>query len=234
MKEVVLVTGAARGIGRAIAIKLYNDGYRIAAFSRNIELLQELAAGLNDPDNFKIFAGDATDTQFVQNSVAEIENIWGGIDHLINNAGMAIFKKFVDSSLEDFKAQMDVNMYGVYNFTKAVVDGMIANKAGSIFTVSSLAGKNGFVHGTMYAATKHAVMGFSRSLMLELRDYNIRVGTICPGSVDTEMISNTPIEPKNIDKILTGEDVAEIISTMIKLPPRAMVSEIEVRPTNPK
>ena len=234
MKKVVVVTGAARGIGRSISLRLYNDGFRVAAFSRNSELLASLQEEINDSENLKVFTGDVTDAKFVNESINIIEKEWGGVEHLVNNAGLAIFKKFVDSSLDEFKQQMDVNMFGVYNVTKAVVNNMIARNSGSIFTVSSLAGKNGFVHGSMYAATKHAVMGFSRSLMLELRDHNIRVGTICPGSVDTDMIANTPIEPKNIDKILTGEDVADIISTMIKLPPRAMVSEIEVRPTNPK
>ncbi|RMD49738.1 MAG: SDR family NAD(P)-dependent oxidoreductase, partial [Ignavibacteria bacterium] len=151
-----------------------------------------------------------------------------------NNAGVAVFKKFMDSSLEEFKMQMNTNVYGIYNFTKAVSTNMIENKKGTIINISSLAGKNGFVYGTMYAATKHAVMGFTRSLMLELREYNIRVVAVCPGSVMTDMISNAPVKPSNPDKILAPEDVASTVKSIIELPDRANISELEIRPTNPK
>jgi len=234
MGDVVIVTGASRGIGKAITLRLFSEGYKVAAFGRDLAKLELLKAEIKDSEKFKIFSGDVTDSEFVTSSVKQIEEEWGKVDHLINNAGLAIFRKFVDSDLESFKAQMDVNMYGVYNFSKAVVDGMISRNSGSIITISSLAGKNGFNYGTMYSATKHAVMGFSRSLMLELREYNIRVGTVCPGSVDTDMITGTPIEPGDASKILSSEDVAEVVSAMLKLPPRALVSELEIRPTNPK
>jgi 3-oxoacyl-[acyl-carrier protein] reductase len=157
----------------------------------------------------------------------------GKVDHLINNAGMGILKKLVDSTLDEFKQQMDVNLYGVYNFTKAVLPNMIKNRSGSIINISSLAGKNAFVGGTMYGATKHGLMGFTKSLMLEVREYNIRVAAICPGSVDTSFNPNRAVIPEKKD-ILLSEDVAETVALVIKMPIRAMVSEIDIRPTNPK
>lgn len=232
--ELVIVTGASKGLGRIIAEKLYNAGYKIAVFARNKELLDNFAGEINDPENFMTSAGDVTDQQFVNDSVSKIISVHGGVDHLINNAGLAIFKKFVDSSPEEFKAQMDVNMFGIYNLTKAVVPGMIEKRKGTILNISSISGKNGFVNGTMYSATKHAVMGFTRSLMLELREYNIKVGSICPGSISTDMLSGTPLEPAKREKILDGGEIADLIKTILELPAKAMVSEIEIRPVNPK
>ncbi len=106
-------------------------------------------------------------------------------------------------------------------------------KSGTIVNISSLAGKNAFVNGAGYAATKWALMGFSKCLMLEEREYNIRVITVCPGSVDT---SFSPLEGKrgNSDKILKPQDVADAVLTAVTLPENAMMSEIDLRPTNPK
>jgi len=165
--------------------------------------------------------------------VQKILKGYGKIDHLINNAGMGILNKLVDSTLEEFKQQVDVNLYGVYNFTKAVINHMIENRKGSIINISSLAGKNAFVGGTMYGATKHALMGFTKSLMLEVREYNIRVAAICPGSVDTNFNPNREVIPEK-KNILLSEDVAETVMLVLKMPVRAMVSEIDIRPTNPK
>lgn len=111
---------------------------------------------------------------------------------------------------------------------------MVKQKSGSIINISSLAGKNGFQYGTTYAATKHAVMGFTKSLLLEVREHNIRVAAVCPGSVVTDMIMNTDMKPGQPEKILDPADVAEVVASIINLPPRALVSEVEIRPTNPK
>ncbi len=233
--QVSVVTGASRGIGKAIAKKLAKDGHALALFGRDVDKLEEIKRELqNDSSQIEIFAGDVADENFVVSSINEVIEKFGKVDHLINNAGVAYFNKFLDSNLDQFKRQIDTNLYGVYNFTKALINHFIERKSGSIITISSLAGKNGFVGGTMYAATKHAVMGFSKSLMLEVRDHNIRVCTICPGSVATDMLLGTNMEPGKIEKILSPNDVAETVSVFIKLPVRANMSEIDIRPTNPK
>lgn len=128
---------------------------------------------------------------------------------------------------------MQTNMVGVFNFTKAVLNNMIENQSGAIINISSLAGKSGFVGGSTYAATKHAVMGFTRSLLLEIRKYNIKVCAVCPGSVSTDMIANSQLHSKNFSRILQPQDVAEVVNTVINLPIHATISEIEIRPTNP-
>jgi 3-oxoacyl-[acyl-carrier protein] reductase len=233
-RELSIVTGASRGIGKAIAIRLAEENHDIMLFGRDMSALKSVK---REVEKFgvitEIFSGDAADEEFVNDSVNKVIRTYGKVDHLINNAGMGILKKFVESNLEEFKKQIDVNLYGVYNFTKAVISHMIENRKGSIVNISSLAGKNAFVGGTMYSATKHALMGFTKSLMLEVREYNIRVAAICPGSVDTDFNPSKNIfsEKKNI---LLSHDVAETVALVLKMPVRATVSEIDIRPTNPK
>lgn len=233
LRDLSIVTGGSRGIGKAIAVKLAKHGHDVIVFGRNESALSSVCDELKElGSNCNYFVGDILDEKYVYNAIEEIQSKFGKIDHLINNAGIGIFKKFVDSSLEDFKKQIDVNLYGVYNITKAVINGMVERKQGSIINIASLAGKNSFVGGTMYSATKHALLGFTRSLMLEVREYNIRVASICPGSVDTEFSTSGRVIPHK-KNILLPEDVADTVLSVIQMPVRALVSEIDIRPTNP-
>jgi short-subunit dehydrogenase len=233
-RELTIVTGGNRGIGKAIALRFAKENYNVMIFGRDIEALKKVKGEIKNAGvECEYFAGDAADVKFVNDSVSKIIAKYGKVDHLVNNAGIGIFKKLVDSNLEDFKKQIDVNLYGIYNFTKAVTDKMIERKKGSIINIASLAGKNSFVGGTMYSASKHAVLGFTRSLMLELREFNIRVAAICPGSVATEFFGGPGRHP-NYDKILKADDVAEAVMVILRLPAYALMSEIDLRPTNPK
>ncbi len=233
-RNVALVTGATKGIGEAIALKLAKENYDVIIYGRNLQRLEALQEKLkNLGSNTLSFGGDVADHEFVNNSVKEILLKYNKIDALINNAGIAHFELFVDSTLEQFKEQIETNLVGIYNFCKAVINNMIAEKKGTIINISSLAGKVGFSHGTMYAATKHAVMGFSRSLMQEVRKYDVRVVSICPGSVVTDMIMDSPIHPEEKQELLQPQDIAEIVYTTLRLPTRALISEIEIRPNNP-
>ncbi len=233
-RELTIVTGGNRGIGKSIALSFANENYNVMIFGRDVDALKQVKAEIkNTGVECDYFTGDAADEKFVNDSVTKIMAKYGKVDHLVNNAGIGIFKKLVDSNLEDFKKQIDVNLYGIYNFTKAVADKMIERKKGSIINIASLAGKNSFVGGTMYSASKHAVLGFTRSLMLELREFNIRVAAICPGSVATEFFGGPGRHP-NYEKILKADDVAEAVMVILRLPLTALISEIDLRPTNPK
>lgn len=228
-QKVAIVTGASKGIGEAISINLASQNILVCAFGRDEKALLKLA---ESNENISIYSGDLTENNFIQKSVSEILQKFGKIDYLINNAGLAVFKKFVDTSIEEFQDQININLYAVFNLTKAVVPHFIQRNIGTIINISSIAGKNGFVYGTTYAASKHALMGFTKSLFLELREYNIRVSAVCPGSVETEMIINSPVQPKNIDKVLKANDVAEAVKAIINMPQNALISEIEIRPNN--
>ena len=232
-KKSAIVTGASRGIGRAVAIKLAEEGYDIACFGRDIKKLKSLQTILNKKGvNSLLFSGNVADPEFVDRSIQKTLKKFVKIDVLVNNAGLAIFKKFTETDLKDFQNQIDTNVIGVFNFCKATLIPMIKRQKGTIINIVSLAGKNGFQYGTSYAATKHAVMGFSKSLMLEVRKENVRVIAICPGSVETEMIAASPIH-KNTNQVLKPSDIADTVSLAVNLPDRALISELEIRPNNP-
>lgn len=232
-KEVAIVTGASRGIGKAIAEKLASKNYDVILFGRNKKKLVQLSEELKKQDsNSKFYCGDVADPDFVNSSVNEIISLYGKIDVVVNNAGVAFFELFTNSTLEQLKTQIDANLYGVYNFCKATINHMITKQSGTIVNIVSQAGKFGFEYGTCYAATKHAVMGFSKSLLLEVRKHNIRVIALCPGSVETEMIKDSPIHEK-IKQYLKPKDIADTLYSAISLPNRAIISEIDIRPNNP-
>ncbi|MGH7702201.1 MAG: SDR family oxidoreductase, partial [Gemmatimonadales bacterium] len=140
---------------------------------------------------------------------------------------------FEELTTADWDATMATNLRSLFLVTREVLPAMRRRKAGTIVNLASLAGRNGFAGGTAYTASKHAVLGFSRSLMLETRKDNIRVVALCPGSVDTPLIRNQTMLRPDPDKILRPEDVAQTVLDVLRLPARAMVSELDIRPTNP-
>lgn len=233
-KELTVVTGASRGIGKAIALALAGENMDVIIFGRDVNALGKVQEEIKRKNvNCEYFSGDVGDEKFVQISIRKITDVYGKIDHLINNAGVGILKKLEESKLDEFKEQVNANIYGVYNFSRAVAGDMIKRRKGSIINIVSLAGKNGFIGGTMYGATKHAVLGFTKSLMMEVREFNVRVAAVCPGSVATGFGSGHN-QQKEVAKVLASEDVAHAVLSIIKLPVRALMSEIDLRPTNPK
>lgn len=229
-----LITGATEGIGKATALALGEAGWQVGVCARtatrvDATLNQLRAAGIRASGK----AADVSDPAQVGVLVAQIEKELGPIDALVNNAGILVGKHFLELSLEEWDRTMATNVRSLFVVTRAVLPGMLERQRGTVVNVASLAGRNGFVGGTAYAASKHAVLGFSRSLMLETRKQGIRVIAICPGSVATGMLENQPLLRADADKILMPEDVARMIVTSLELPLRALVSELDVRPTNP-
>jgi NADP-dependent 3-hydroxy acid dehydrogenase YdfG len=169
----------------------------------------------------------------VKAMVDQITRAAGAVDVLVNNAGVGLLRPFEELTLEDWDTTMATNLRSLYLVTREVLPGMRARKRGAIVNISSLAGRNGFAGGTAYVASKHAVLGFGRALMLEVRKDNVRVITICPGSVDTPLIRSQSVLKPDPSKILQPEDVAATVLATLTLPERAMVSELDIRPTNP-
>lgn len=234
MTETAFVTGATVGIGRAIAFALGRAGYRVGVCARTeprvLELLETLKAeGISAAGA----SCDVADEAAVRATVSEVTAALGPVDILVNNAGIAILKPFEELTTADWDATMATNLRSLFLVTREVLPAMRLRKAGTIVNIASLAGRNGFAGGTAYTASKHAVLGFSRSLMLETRKDNIRVVALCPGSVDTPLIRNQTMLRPDPDKILRPEDVAQTVLDVLRLPFRAMVSELDIRPTNP-
>jgi 3-oxoacyl-[acyl-carrier protein] reductase len=229
-----LVTGATQGIGRATAVALGRAGYRVGVCARTLSRVEALVAELRaEGIEAAGAAGDVGDPVQVSSAVARIVETLGEIEVLVNNAGVLIARPFEELTLEDWDVTMATNLRSLYLVTREVLPGMRRRREGTIVNVASLAGRNGFVGGTAYTASKHAVLGFGRSLMLEVRKEGVRVVTICPGSVDTDMLSGQAMLKSDPQRILQPEDVAETVLQAVRLPGRALVSELDIRPTNP-
>ena len=230
----VLVTGATQGIGRATAVAFGRAGSRVGVCARTADAVDALVSELHaEGIEAAGAAADVADPEQVRPAVAQVVAQLGEIGVLVNNAGVLIARPFEELTLEDWDVTMATNLRSLYLVTREVLPAMRRRREGTIVNVASLAGRNGFVGGTAYAASKHAVLGFARSLMLEVRQDGVRVVTVCPGSVDTGLIRDQPMLRTNRERILQPEDVAETILHAVRLPGRALVSELDVRPTNP-
>lgn len=229
-----LITGATQGIGRATAFALGRAGFRVAVCARTATKVEGLVAELQGEGiEAAGAAADVGDVGQVSRAVEQLTGALGEVGLLVNNAGVMIARPFEKLTLEDWDTTMSTNLRSLFVVTRAIMPSMRRRRAGTIVNVASLAGRNGFVGGAAYCASKHAVLGFSRALMLEFRKEGIRVIAICPGSVDTDMLRDQPMLKSNPERILQSEDVADAILHAVRLPGRALVSELDIRPTNP-
>jgi len=223
-RPTAIVTGASRGIGRATALRLA-ERYDIVAVARTTEALATLAAEIErGGGKCRPVTADLADSAAVERALAGVE-----ADVLVNNAGIITIKPFLEIAPAEWRQMMDVNLTAIYTATRAVLPGMIARRRGFIVMIGSLAGRNTFVGGTGYTATKHGVIGFAESLMLEVREHNIRVTTIMPGSVDTKGLEAAG----DRSWMLTTTDIAEAVWYAVMQPENALISRIEMRPARP-
>jgi 3-oxoacyl-[acyl-carrier protein] reductase len=236
-KPVAIVTGGSRGIGQAIALRFAKEGFAVALVARDRKKLNQtqemiFSSGFEKP---LIVQADLRDLKQVKEIVPKVIKEWGKIDVLVNNAGLGYLKPFLEISPEEYDEMMDVNMRAVFFLTQYTVPQMMNQKSGLILNIASLAGKNGFKSGTGYAASKWALRGFAQCLLPEVREYDIRVVTIFPGSVETNFSQGgqSPTGTPSQNKIQV-EDIAEIAYMAFHIPQRTMVSEIDMRPSNPK
>lgn len=235
--KIAVITGAGKGIGKATAELFLRESAKVVLTSRNLSDLEQIVSN-NDKkkDNITIIAGDISKEDTISKVVDETIGKYGKIDILVNNAGFGIFDNLVDSKLDDFDTVFNTNVRALYMMTKGFLPNMIKEQSGTIINIASVAGKQGFATGSIYCASKHAVLGLSRALLLEVRQYNIRVAVICPGSVATDFFrteSQTSLSSHK-DTVLQAEEIAETILLTTSLPENAMISEIEIRPTNPR
>jgi len=235
--RIAVITGAGKGIGKATAELFIKEGAKVVLTSRNIADLEQIVSdNESNQDNITIIAGDISKEDTIGKVIDETIGKFGKIDILVNNAGFSVFDNMVDSKTEDFDAIFNTNIRALYLVTKGFLPYMIKEQSGTIINIASIAGKQGFATGTIYCASKHAVMGLSRALMLEVRQSNIRVCVICPGSVATDFFraeSQTTLSSSK-ESVLSAEDIAETILLAASLPGNAMIGEIEIRPTNPR
>ncbi len=233
--KTALVTGGSRGLGRAIALALAKEGVDVAITGRNEQALQGV---VEEIESFEVQAGyavfDVTDKEEVNASLDALQTIFGHFDILINNAGIAAFGGFLEMEEEQWEAIVKTNLFGPYYVTRAILPGMMSKENGDIINVSSTAGLKGNAVTSAYSASKAGLIGLSESLMFELRKHNIRVATLTPSTIASEMSKDVlKITDGNPEKVLQPEDFAELIVDILKFDRRAMLASASLWSTNP-
>ena len=229
-----LVTGAGKGIGRAIAVALAQEGVNVALLARTESQLQEVAQAVQALGvKTVILTADIADRAAVEVAVAQAETELGTLDILIYNAGMGTFAKLVDMDPAEWERIIQVNLMGTYYTTRAVLPGMIARETGDIINIASTAGQRGAATTSAYSASKFAVLGLTESLMQEVRKHNIRVSALTPSTVATELAISNKLTDGNPDKVMQPEDLAEFMIAQLKLNRRIFIKEAGMWSTNP-
>lgn len=232
--KVALVTGGSRGIGFATAAALVADGMKVAITGRNQGHLDEArrrieAAG--GSGSLLTVHADVRQFADVERTMAAIEHSFGGLDVLVNNAGVGIFSPVADMKPDQWADIIDTNLTGVYNCCHLAIPKLRQRGGGYIINISSLAGKNSFVGAAAYCASKAGLNAFSETLMLEVRQDNIRVTYVMPGSVATGFSGGD--ETKGAEWKIAASDIAQIVLDLLHMPSRTLPSRVEVRPSRP-
>ena len=232
--KVAVVTGAGKGIGKAVALALAEEGVHVGLIARTASDLEEVS-GLVAARQVKVATAlaDVSDLAGVDKAIFELQKQLGPIDILINNAGVGVFGGFLELSPEQFETIIKVNLLGTYYVTRAVLPGMIERKTGDIINVSSTAGLRGSAMTSAYSASKFGVIGLTESLMQEVRKHNIRVTALTPSTVATDLAISLKLTDGNPDKVMQPEDVAELIIAQLKLNPRVFIKDSGIWSTNP-
>ena len=229
-----LITGAGKGIGKAVAEQLAAEGVNVALLARTEKDLQAVAATLESAGVKVVYAtADVADRQAVDTAVAKLTAALGSIDILINNAGVGKFGKFLEMEPEEWEQIIRVNLLGAYYVIHAVLPGMLSRQSGDIVNISSTAGQKGAAVTSAYSASKFGLIGLSESLMQEVRKSNIRVTTLTPSTIATDMAIDLKLTDGNPDKVMQAEDFAELIVMQLKLNKRVFVKEAGIWSTNP-
>ncbi|HEY6443060.1 MAG TPA: SDR family NAD(P)-dependent oxidoreductase [Candidatus Acidoferrales bacterium] len=227
--RVALVTGASRGIGRAIAQTLGRMGAMLSLCARDTQKLQSVRHDL-EAEGARVLAlsADVSRPEDIKSLVQTTERSLGSIEILVNNAGIGHFAPIQESSEEDWDATLDTNLKAVFLLSKAVAPGMISRRSGHIINIASLAGKNAFAGGSIYCASKWGLLGLTQCAAEDLRPYGIRVSAVCPGSVATDF---SPHSGKDPGKMLQPEDVAHAVEMILTQAQQSFISEVLLRPT---
>ncbi len=229
--KVAYITGGSKGIGYGIAKILLDNGMRVAITSRTIEAAQEAAASLsNDSTRVLALQSDVSSLASETAAVKAVTDHFGQLDVLVANAGVGHFAAIENLTEESWKEMIDTNLTGVFNSVKASIDSLKQSK-GYIITIASLAGTNFFATASGYNASKFGLVGFTQAIMMDLRQYGIKVTTVMPGSVATHFNDHVPGDADAWK--IQPEDIGQMVADLLNMPPRTLPSKIEVRPSMP-
>jgi NADP-dependent 3-hydroxy acid dehydrogenase YdfG len=241
MNKTAMITGATSGIGKATALLLASNGYNIIITGRRKELLIELESEIKKETERDVLAlcFDVRNKKEVDSNLSSISGKWKNIDLLVNNAGLAVGLETVhDGIVDDWERMIDTNIKGLLYVSRKISSQMVTRRSGHIINVSSIAGKEAYPYGAVYCGTKHAVSAITKAMRIELVEYGIKVGAICPGMVDTEF-SNVRFkgDSEKADNVYKGvtplyaNDIAETILFMASRPAHVNIDDILIMAT---
>lgn len=229
-----LITGAGKGIGKAIAIALAQEGVNVILVSRTQNDVDQLAIETSNLGVKSLaLSADVSDINSINTAVEKALTEFKSIDILINSAGIAAFGKFMELEPDAWERIIQVNLMGTYYTTRAIIPNMIERQTGDIINISSTAGLNGNALTSAYSASKFAVLGLTDSLMQEMRKHNIRVTALTPSTVATDMAKDLNLTDGNPEKVMQAEDIAELVIAQLKLSRRVFIKNSSIWSTNP-
>ena len=230
--KIALITGASRGIGECIAIRLATMGMKLILTGRDAEKLERLKNRIQKiaPEPHIVVA-DITSSETPKILLEETIKMFGGIDLLVNNAGYAISKSLEETDQVDWDKSMAVNARAPFFICKEAIPYLKSSTSATIINISSVVGRLGYAHQAAYAASKHALMGFSKALAKEVQSYGIRVHTIAPGGVATDMVKTMRAD-LDVSKLIQPEEIADIVEFLLKHRGNALIDNIDVRRAN--
>jgi len=230
--KTAVVTGASKGIGFAIADALLKQGANVFVCARDKSELRRAIEQLSQHGHAEGEVCDVRSEEQVKMMLDECERIFGGVDILINNAGMGVFGKTVEEiSSDEFRQTLETNLFGVFYACHYAIPKMKTRGGGYIINISSLAGQNPHPKMAAYNASKFGLNGFTEAMMQEVRQDNIKVSYICPGSVNTYFGGDQPTAEQSWQ--LQAEDIAQVVVGLLNMDPRALPSKVEIRPSKP-
>ena len=240
--RVVFVTGASSGIGRSTAIAFAREGARLLLAARRIDRLEDLAKELRETSGTESLCLqlDVRDQPSVEQTISSLPSVWSDIEVLVNSAGLSRgLTSIQEGHLEDWEEMIDTNVKGLLYVTRAVVPGMLERSSGHIINIGSIAGREVYLKGNVYCATKYAVRALTQGMRIDLHDSPIRVTTIDPGLVETEFSvvrfrgdEKLAAKPYEGTRPLTPEDVADAILFAATRPPHVSVAELVLLATD--
>ena len=234
--KTAIITGAGKGIGKAIAEALAKEDVQLGLLARTASDLEQLKAELTSTYDIQVFTAtaDIGNSEEARQAVASLAASLGRVDILINNAGIGSFGKMVDMDPAEWEQILRVNLMGTYYVTHELLPGMIAQESGDIINIASTAGERGFATGSAYCASKFAVLGMTESLMQEVRKFNIRVTALTPSTVNTPLAVNAGLPIGDEDRMMQPEDLAELVVAALKLPSRVLLKSAGLWTNNPQ
>ncbi|MGQ9561562.1 MAG: SDR family oxidoreductase [Candidatus Oleimicrobiaceae bacterium] len=226
--RIAWVTGAGRGIGRAVSLALAEQGFRVVLSARTVAEIQAVAAEIASAGGQALpIPADVTRAEELARLVAQVRQEWGAIDILVNNAGLWRFRAVAETTLEEWQEQIAVNLTGPFLCTKAVLEDMLRRGSGHIVNIVSVAGRRPYAQCAAYCAAKYGLLGFTEVLRMEVRTRGVRVTAVLPGATDTP---GWQADSERRARMMRPESVAQAVVAACLAPPDMMPEEIVLRP----